>query len=127
RSTTTCVRSPWRPPWPAGGPRRACEVHRGRWHSMRQVDEERRLAVLREEVRHLAAGVGDVRRTLWRTFGVLAAIGAVAATAFTPYGMGLCAAIVLAAISAGFFSLFLAGLAELLIGGCRAQLRRRLE
>ena len=92
---------------------------------MRQADEERRIADLREEVQHLASGVGDVRRTLWRTFAVLGAIGAVVAVAFGGPA-GLCFGIVLGSISAALFGLLLGGLVELLIGGCRAQLRRRI-
>lgn len=92
---------------------------------MQQADEERRIAALREEVQHLASGVGDVRRTLWRTFGVLAALGLAGAT-LAGQAMGLCSGIVLGSISAALFGLLLAGLVELLISGCRAQLRRRI-
>src|SRR5205085_11637799 len=40
--------------------------------------------------------------------------------------LGLCGGIVLGSISAALFGLLLAGLVELLISGCRAQLRRRI-
>src|SRR5581483_12031608 len=93
---------------------------------MRPAGDEQRIAAVRQEVQRLAAGVDDVRRTLWRTFGVLAGVGA--------FGMillinvwALFAWPILAGISAVFFALLLALLAELLLGGCRAQLRRRLE
>jgi len=84
------------------------------------------MAAVRSEVRRLAAGVGDVRRTLWRTFGLLAGLGGLA-LALAGRVDGLCFWLFLVAFGAGFFAVMLAGLAGLLLGGCRAQLRRQLE